>query len=318
MPTAASEPPEIKPDNSLELLEEQYDNLIKPSESEPVLYTPEKQIESVIPEKPEEEIKSFDEKKEDLSRFLKPEEGLDSLKEQFDSLALTEKPEEIKIPERLEDAFVNIELPEEFSKAEKTFFEKDKISKENAIKNYDDIFKSVESYKPKAVQPVQKTEEPKKILKKKKSMKKLIIPIIILLILGVMIIVLSKTNSSSLQDDILVTTGTNANKTDANKNDKNSDAESIKTKDVPSDVDKIIYEDNGVYFKQNSLGVFIQVGTYLSEKEAKIKAFLLKTQKFNAEVEKISLGKNDFRYRVKIGPYSNLDDAKTSFETIKK
>jgi cell division protein FtsN len=149
-------------------------------------------------------------------------------------------------------------------------------------------------------------------------MKKLIIPIIILLILGVIIIVMSRPNPSALQDDVLVTTGTNENKTDANKNEKNSDAESIKTKDVPADVDKIIYEDNGVYFKQNSLGVFIQVGTYLSEKEAKIKAFLLKTQKFNADVEKISLGKNDFRYRVKIGPYPDLDAAKASFETMKK
>jgi|GEM_PF-2958989 nucleoid DNA-binding protein len=314
----ASEPPEIKPDRSLELLEEQYDNLIKPSEQEPVLFTPEKQMESVIPEEPEAEIESFEEKKEDLSRFLKPDTGLDSLKEQFDDLTITEKPDEIIIPERLEDAFVNIELPEEFSKAERTFFEKDKIEKENAVRNYNDIFKSVESYKPKAVQPAKITEEPKKTLKKKKSMKKLIIPIIILLILGVIIIVMSRPNPSALQDDVLVTTGTNENKTDANKNEKNSDAESIKTKDVPADVDKIIYEDNGVYFKQNSLGVFIQVGTYLSEKEAKIKAFLLKTQKFNADVEKISLGKNDFRYRVKIGPYPDLDAAKASFETMKK
>ena len=96
---------------------------------------------------------------------------------------------------------------------------------------------------------------------------------------------MSKPNPSSMTDDVLITTGPDANKTEANKK-ANSDAESIKTKDVPTDEDKIIYEDNGVYFKQNSKGIFIQVGTFLTEKEAKIKAFLLKSQKFNADVEK--------------------------------
>lgn len=252
------------------------------------------------------DLKTVSDKVEDLPPITGQEEEIETFQERYDRLF--KKTGEVNIPERLSDAFVDIKLSNGFIMKDKK-----NMPDEQNIRNYNDIFKPVESINTKSIISVKEENLESKKPEKKKSMNKILIPLLLILVIAVIIMF-----AAQPKQNVPTTTDANTAKNETINNEKNQSAESIKVKDVKLDEDKIVYEENGIYFKQNSLGIFIQVGTFMTEKEAMVKAFLLKESKQNSDVEKVDVGKNDIRYRVKIGPYNSLEEAKASFDALKK
>jgi nucleoid DNA-binding protein len=237
--------------------------------------------------------------------------NLVTYKEQYKDISKSHKSIDTITPAKLSDAFTDIE-----SSSLNQNKDNDRGLEEHKIKDYNDVFKPVDKYVlPKVSKEL---EQPAILIEKphqKKNMKKVFISIIIFIIIIIVFFVFfeifsKKTEPTNKKDNI--------SSYSESKGTKNSNEAPVNTEQKYSGEEKIIYQENDIYFKQNARGVFIQIGTYATEKEANIKTFLLKSQNLNVEVEDVNLGKNEHVFRVKVGPYKDLEDAKTAFESIKK
>lgn len=278
-------------DKGLNDLENLFGSLYSEDEGKITLPEP----EEIEPQMNNPEMKIFDKL---LDEPVKPEEVSEP----------TESNKDLKSFNEPENTFVNFKI----EKTEEVEPQKDEntippVKKTETIKTYDDIFNLLEpNGKKKEVKPEKtvKEEPPKKF----PPILKLIIPIIILIIIIFISIYLYQRLVYKPSEENPQTQLAPSDSTRTAGNDSVIYADTNKT--IEAIEEDIVYDEGGFIIKESEKGFFVQFGSFDNQFELAKKIKELKEKRITPGYEEATIEGKQI-YRIKIGPYKSLDEAKS-------